>query len=295
MKRNKLFFLSLFIISIFSVFINYYNYKSYVLQSKILIDVKTNIPSLSLEEVQNTSFNFPNINVFSMPLIAYKAFYLVLYDKPEDALDLINKTDFSKINPYIKFQDYIRASVYLRLNEVDSAYKYSKIAYYNWPKYFDHYKLLNELAVIKRDTIEIVHAFDLIDSVFYDRSKYKENFISSLAKAKISYLVKYNNVRLITANELEGNWQRVLEYEGNKIIEFENGVIKFSKGYYTTSVDNFIFNVKESKLLLSPINNSNYIVSENNLFYSDTYKTLIIVPSQDSGPKQAMFFKKINE
>ena len=272
---------------------NLLTFKSYILQGIILSDFNTGKISLTYDNLNSYNFNYPNINNFTIPLKAYQAYYLYNNKRPIEALGLLNKTDFTKINPYIKFEDFVKSNIFLNLNQIDSAFFYSKSAFYNWPKSLQHYQLLNKISVIKRDTTEILKAFDLIDSIYYDRSEYQKSFLQSLAKAKLSYLVKYDSIRTIKKEELIGSWSRVLEYEGNNIQFYNNSTINFTKDFYYTETDTLNYSIENKSLILFPIFRNDYQLSKSEILYSDSYNTLLIIPDQDSGNVQARYYKKV--
>lgn len=294
MKYNKIVFLFFFIFLSIGLVSNYLTFKSYILQGVILNDFKTGKISLSYDKLKASNFDYPNINVFTIPLKAYEAYYLFNNKRHKEALDLLSKTDFNNINPYIKFENFIKANILLDLNQIDSAFFYAKSAYYSWPKSLQHYQLLNKISALKRDTTEIIKAFDLIDSIYYDRSAYQKSFIQSLAKAKLSYLVKYDSIRTLNSNEeLYGSWKRVLEYEGGKIEYINNVPITFTKDLYYTGKDTLFYDVDYKSLNFYPISNKDYLLSTNKVYYSDVFKTLLIVPSQKNGNIQARYYKKV--
>jgi len=289
-KHILRFFIYLFLF--ISVYISYLTFTSYQLQSLIEKDIRLETVSLSLSELETSNFNIPNINVYTIPMSAFKAYYLWKYNLPIQALNVLDS--FSNPNPYLFFSEYIKSQVFKDLGKLDSSLIYAKKAFYGWPKVFNHYEHYNSLLVLKRDTTAIINAFGYIDSAFAKRQNYSSNFISSLAKAKLSYLVKYNSIRSISGHELHGSWERVLEYEGNNVKVIPNNSINFNNGIYTTLQDTLFYVLKNKSLLLSPLFRKNYILSKNQLLFSETFKTLIIIPPQESGPKQARFFKKIN-
>ena len=293
MRFNIKVFLFFLIFSLFGLMSNFLVFKSFILQRIILSDFNSGNISLTYDNLNDYNFDYPNINNFTIPLKAYKAYYLYNNQKPLEALDLLNNTDFIKINPYIKFEDFVKSNIFLNLNQIDSAFFYSKSAFYKWPKSLQHFQLLNKISIIKRDTTEILKAFDLIDSIYYDRSEYQKTFLQSLAKAKLSYLVKYDSIRTIKKEELIGSWNRVLEYEGNNIQFYNNSTINFTEDFYFTETDTLKYSINNTSLILSPVFRKDYQLSKSEIRYSNSYNTLILIPDQESGNIQARYYKKV--
>ena len=293
MRFNIKVFLFFLIFSLFGLMSNFLVFKSFILQRIILSDFNSGNISLTYDNLNDYNFDYPNINNFTIPLKAYKAYYLYNNQKPLEALDLLNNTDFIKINPYIKFEDFVKSNIFLNLNQIDSAFFYSKSAFYKWPKSLQHFQLLNKISIIKRDTTEILKAFDLIDSIYYDRSEYQKTFLQSLAKAKLSYLVKYDSIRTIKKEELIGSWNRVLEYEGNNIQFYNNSTINFTEDFYFTETDTLKYSINNTSLILSPVFRKDYQLSKSEIRYSNSHNTLILIPDQESGNIQARYYKKV--
>jgi tetratricopeptide (TPR) repeat protein len=75
----------------------------------------------------------------------------------EEAIALLDKG--IKDNPYIFYSEFLKAALYFSTDQLDSAYKYGKLSFYNWPRASNYYR--NYVAILgkRKDTSEIKRAF----------------------------------------------------------------------------------------------------------------------------------------
>ena len=189
------------------------------------------------------------------------------------------------------------AKYYISQKSYDSAYFYSKKAFYGWPKNIEHYKMFNNLLVRRKDTLQILQAFDSINKSFLDRSEYYENFISSLADAKLRYLItEYDSLSSVSNNDLIGNWQQAYEFESGEI-NYLNNFMSFSKSIFTIPTATYDYTLKSDTLFIYFQSNQK-LVAKYPVYFSDIKNTLVLknVPkyiNMDSVVNQNQFFKKI--
>lgn len=285
-------YLLIFILILACVYVNYFVFLSLRTQNIIRYDIDNKKLTLNNDQIQTLSNPIPNISTFTIPLKAYQAYYYLNQQNYIKSLDIINEIDSDKINPYIHFEDYVKSIIYERINKIDSSYYYAKKAFYNWPKNIDHYEQLNNIAVKNRDTLEIINAFSLIDSVYYDRTNYHNIFIKSLAEAKLSYLVKYDSLKTITTNQLKGRWVRVVEYETGEITIFKDNNIEFTENTYIADGNRFKYNLTLDSISLSPILKPEYILTKSQILFSSKFNSLIIA-TKLNGKFQTRVYKKM--
>ena len=185
------------------------------------------------------------------------------------------------------------AQIFLSQKEYDSALNHANAAFYAWPKKFEHYTILNDILVEKRDTLQILKAYDFVDSIFSDRPKYVNDFISSFASAKIKYLAKYDSISDVNVNLLTGKWERVLEYENGSFYKIPDNEISFSKNLFQSQQGSFLFTLKKDSLFIYPPSNPNYLLTKFRIKYSKEYSTMILEGLNTDEKKDFKFFKKI--
>lgn len=250
--------------------------------------------SLSSEEILDIP-NIPNIGVTTIPIDALKSNYFFYEGKIKEADSLL--TISSKVNPHIYFSEYTKARYYMFSKRFDSAYVYAKKAFYGWPKYIEHYKIYNETLVQRKDTLEILNAFDSINKLFLDRYEYYENFLTSLTNAKLRYLItSYDSIVPVSKDILEGSWQQVYEFETNEITRIDNN-ITFSDNKFINNTSEFRYRLKKDSLFIRT-NKTHNLVATYPIFFAPKRKTLILknvpkVITLDSILYQDQFFKKI--
>lgn len=100
----------------------------------------------------------PNISVTTLPIESMKARYYYRDKRYEEALALLDKG--VKANPYIYYSEFLKAALYFSTDKMDSAYKYGKMSFYNWPRASNYYR--NYIAILgkQKDTAEIKNAFN---------------------------------------------------------------------------------------------------------------------------------------
>lgn len=287
MKLRFLLLSSLFVI----IFIASFNFISFRSQSFVISDINNDVTSLDYEEIDNLFILFPNLSATTIPLNIFKAIYYLKYNDTDSALSILDEP-LSQINPYIHYNDFVKAKIYYHLEIFDSAFYYSKKAFYGWPKNLEHYSLYNEVLVKNKDTLEILKAYDYINEVFYDRSEYAKTFIQSMAKAKLSSLVTYTNLSSINLYEYHGSWIKVVEFENQKPIVYENTILQIQDERNLTSNGiKYLYEQKGDTVYLKHFNNPDNIISFFLVKFSKKENTLILRPSSENGFKRDLYFK----
>lgn len=268
-------------------------YISFTYQSKIKSDLNNGALTMSWEEVSKIP-SFPNVGVTTMPISSFKALYK-LVETDEDATDMLMKG--SKANPYISYSEFILATYYLKNKRFDSAYVYAKKAFYNWPKNVKHYKLYNETLVAKKDTTEILMAYSYINDRFESKDEYYQNFIDSYSNAKLRFMIfDYVDLRSIDKAELMGEWKQMYEFEGGNINYLDKKIV-FENDIFINNSTKYKYKLQNDTLALSFLN-SEKVISQIPIFYSDSLQTLVLknIPTsviEDVPQLQDQFFKKI--
>ena len=130
MSKNifKILFVT-FLIS--NVFVNIKAYQSSSLQAYLLYDFNNDSYFVPYEIYNNLDYNFPNLTQTALPIKILKARYLLNLDSVSQAKSLL--FDARNDNPYIMAPEDMLAKIYLKENNLDSAYLLSKLAFNKMP------------------------------------------------------------------------------------------------------------------------------------------------------------------
>ena len=162
-KIKLIFFWIMLAISIPSIFISFKVYASLKNQMILLNDFNTNKYNAKLDQLEAMDISIPNVTVTTIPLKTLKARYYINNKQYDKALQ--NLGNASESNPYMFLTDYLKSTVYQKKGNIDSAYHYSKKAFFGLPNNTLHSANFVKLAMQKKDLTSIVKAADqLIDS-----------------------------------------------------------------------------------------------------------------------------------
>ncbi len=141
-----------------SIYITNVNYKSLIGQLTLLRDFNSNQYSLSLDQVDNITPWLPNITVTTIPMESIKARYYLYYKRYDKAIPML-KAGISA-NPYLLFSENLLGKAYYEMGNIDSAFHYSKKAFYGLPNNALHGATYATVLSVKRDTLELNNAID---------------------------------------------------------------------------------------------------------------------------------------
>ena len=158
-KLYKFFPLATMLLMSFSVLITYKTFQSHKGQLTLLRDFNTNKFSIPLDKVEQITPSIPNITVTTIPMNSIKARYFTNFKKYDQALELLNKGD---ANPYLFYTENQKAQVYLNMGKIDSAFVNARKAFYGLPKNALHASTYAQILGIKKDSQELLKAFEVI-------------------------------------------------------------------------------------------------------------------------------------
>lgn len=115
---------------------------------------------ISLEEVNQLNFTYPNINYTTIPILTFKALFNWKNGNIEEAKKLLKQGN--KINPYLYVAESNLASIYLEEAKIDSAYYYAKKAFYGLPNNERHTNIYQTAIGAKGNMNELDTLFDLV-------------------------------------------------------------------------------------------------------------------------------------
>jgi O-antigen ligase len=156
------------------------SYKSLTQQGRLLYEFNNGDYKLTLAELDQIEDDFPNLTETAMPIKAMKARYFYLNGLKDKAhkYALLG----SKDNPQIFFGENIKAQFYMQEQKQDSAYYYSRRAFYNLPNNMPHYNVYMNSLVFRRDIEEINKTFNYVLSLSGNTKTIWTIYLSSLAQ-----------------------------------------------------------------------------------------------------------------
>ena len=158
MKPKNIFkiFIVAFLIS--NVFVNIKVYQSSYFQAYLLYDFNNDSYLLPYEIYNKLEDNFPNLTQTALPIKFLKARYLLNIDSISQAKSLL--FDARKENPYIMAAEDMLAKIYLRENNLDSAYLLSKLAFNKMPNVDIHRNTYFNVLRSLKDSISVEPELD---------------------------------------------------------------------------------------------------------------------------------------
>lgn len=157
-KLFLIYFLTGCTLIIASIYINYQTYQSLKVQKFVMGEIDAD-PKMLLDDVKDAFPSIPNLSTSTLPIKGLVARYYFRDKQYDQALKLLNESE--KVNPYLYYNDFIRTAIYASLLKYDSAFYYSKKAFYNWPRATSYYKNIIFAAAKMQDTVEIEKAFNV--------------------------------------------------------------------------------------------------------------------------------------
>jgi O-antigen ligase/tetratricopeptide (TPR) repeat protein len=146
------------LVSIPSVYVMYYNYKSLIIQRKIIPDLNNEPLQLKYQEIFPLIPSIPNISASAQPLNAIKGRYLSEAGKYDEALVLLNGAIAA--NPMIGYSQFLKAVIYYKTNKLDSASINALEAFDYRPRAKTYYQTLMAVLSVTKDSVRIQKSFE---------------------------------------------------------------------------------------------------------------------------------------
>jgi len=211
---------------------------------------------LTGDEVIKRMPKFPNVFQTSESFYEYAGIYYVREKNYEKAMNCFSKA--TKINPYTGRIDFFKHVIANKKGNSDSAYIYSKQAFYLRPGNYFFYKTSIYEAFIKKDTVEIIKEHKIF-------SKHKKT-----AEAWTTAAIALQNAGV--------NQKRLVSFidEGLKVLPKDSTLLKQKKDFlitqYIIEAQNFQTQLKLDKALITykkalKIDPENIYVNQNLGFY----------------------------
>ncbi len=143
-----------------SIIITHTTFRSLKGQLFLLRDFNNNQFSVTLDKIDHITPDLPNITVTTIPMKSIKARYYLNAKKYDKALALLNEG--SPANPYLFLSENLKAQIFLKQGNIDSAYVNARKAFYGLPKNALHASTYAQTLQIKRDPEEAIKVFDVL-------------------------------------------------------------------------------------------------------------------------------------
>ena len=269
MRSKDIFKIFIVAFLIASVFVNIKAYQSNSLQALLIYDYNNDTYRVPYEVYNKLDYNFPNLTQTTLPTIFLKGRYLLNLDSISQAKSLF--FDARKANPYIMAAEHMLAKIYLKENNLDSAYLFSKLAFKKMPNVDIHrntyFKVLRSLRDSSYVESDLDNAFMRLKNLKNSQNHWYDYILS---KSVITDSSK-------TVTSIIKEFKERFPNEDPKIIKkFENRIAIGSKAYSLFSVYSAIgddYFIKEDYL-----NSSNYyeLAIEQNQDNAIIYENLAI-------------------
>tara|TARA_Y100000385_G_C13099686_1_gene643692 strand:+ start:38 stop:2338 length:2301 start_codon:yes stop_codon:yes gene_type:complete len=215
-KSNKsislIFLLLLISLTPLSLYSSARIYNSSVEQAVLLKQFNLNdFNNPSLEIIDKYDMDFLTVGATTIPLLAYKGIYYAEQQKYRDAIEFFEKS--RKYNPNLYLSESFLGYAYYKINELDSALKYTELAFYNLPNNVLHYANYLQVLTVLKDSTSVKKAHK---SVPIKKGQHDELYLLSM-----SDIVKPG------VNK---------EVFGNMDIDLEKSNLQLKKGFYSIKI-----------------------------------------------------------
>ena len=200
-KYRKL-IISLIIISGLSYcgFISYKVYNSFVEQQFLTAAGNGSFSNYSRQYVESIKSDIPSIDATTVPIETKKAnliYNLSEYEIADDTLHYMIEQG-RKQNPFLPYNDLTKSVLFIKQRKPDSAYFYSKKAFYEIPNNKIHFNLLMDIAEAYKDSLEVNKAMnsikvDIRDEFYEKYLQVSLNIKNNIGLTESKFLEKYNS------------------------------------------------------------------------------------------------------
>lgn len=167
------------------------SYKTQFLMSQDLYS--NNFKNKDSSFINSIKYKFPTINIFSMPIGAIKAKYLIETNDPnsiQEGIKLLHET--RKHNPFLMFNEYVLADTYLRLNMIDSFKLYTNQAISKLPNNAVHFILYSKKLALENKKDSIMYHFNNIKTDVKNRDAQLWKVALASLSSDSTLINKYN-------------------------------------------------------------------------------------------------------
>ena len=205
---KNIIFVLLTSILIFSIASNYKVFQVMKAQNFLIKDYGKHTPEVSLKEVLNYDFSYPNINAYTVPFKTYIGRVYLRDSQYQKAISYFHEA--RKYNPYLKSSENYLAEIYDAIKVKDSFQFYAKVAYKEMPNNTLHFgRYIKSIGPHKNSyTVDT-----LFNSQVYKTNIFWQLYLSSLVSIDSkSYLAKQNFNKAIELFPKDKNIETLVDY-----------------------------------------------------------------------------------
>ena len=114
--------------------------------------------SLKPEQLDNFEMDYSDLTVTTIPMKSLKGFFYMKDKRYREAIDLFNEG--TAHNPNLYFSESYKSYAFLNIDELDSAYYYSKVAFEKIPGNVVHFAHYATSLATKKDSLGLKEAYN---------------------------------------------------------------------------------------------------------------------------------------
>ena len=184
MIKNKSLFLLLLIFSVISSIYNYKFFEANIGQRKLQRVIGSGVYDFSQEELSRWSVEYPSLNNTAIPIKSLMGAYYITHDSIIKGIEMLEKG--SSENPFIGYEDMLRAKLYESLGEKDSFELYARSANRKLPNSAAHYILLARLYIQEQKIDSLEYYFNTISANTRDEEVWKVYLTTMVTNKKFT-------------------------------------------------------------------------------------------------------------
>ncbi len=156
MMQNKLGYIILIVVSTITIYYNYKVFDANIDQVNQQHYISQGAYDLSPQEINRLSTNYPSLNNTAIPFKSFLGAYYITNDSIEKGIKFLEEGE--KENPFLGYEDMLRAKLYETFGAKDSFEFYARKAVKKLPNVAAHFVLIARLYVMERkiDSLEIL-------------------------------------------------------------------------------------------------------------------------------------------
>lgn len=180
----------LFLLCSLIIFSNIKVFISYVEQQKIVADLKQYPPKLSLSEAESFNYNYPTLNVFTLPLKHYLGRVYLREGKYDMAAEQFHKARAE--NPYLLANENFLTEVYRNLKIDDSVEYYANLTFQKMPNNIMHF----ENYLLTLSTADSTKIEDAFEKIIHKREKIWVAYLTKTLQLGYKYETLNKNINI---------------------------------------------------------------------------------------------------
>ena len=132
--------------------------------------------SIPLEIIDEFEMEYSDLTVTTIPMKSLKGFFYMKNKKFREAIDLFNEG--TRHNPQLYFSESYKAYSFLMINELDSAYYFSKLAFEKLPGNVVHFANYALSLTTRSDSLGLINAYN---KATFKKELHDEIYLTAMA------------------------------------------------------------------------------------------------------------------